>query len=265
MAALLGVTLRTAEAPDQEVAQPLLGPRQVVGRIHRAKNRVTGNLAIEGGDEAGEALLANQAVHVELVHGNDVTLRANLRAMKPSDCILFSGGAPGAEAAFGACAERHGVEEVNFTFDGHGIDRHRGVRMLNHEELLNGDVSLEYVSRLMHRRYSDSPTIRKVLQTLWYQVNNGQEIYVVGVIQEDDTVRGGTGWGTEFAKLCNKPLFVFDQDRDGWFRWSGSSWEAMSAGDAPRITHAHFTGTGTRHLKDNAKQAIDALFDRSFD
>jgi hypothetical protein len=53
--------------------------------------------------------------------------------MKPSDSILFSGGAPGAEAEFGACAERHGVEEVNFTFDGHKIVRHRGVRVLNHE------------------------------------------------------------------------------------------------------------------------------------
>ena len=41
--------------------------------------------------------------------------------MNPSDCILFSGGAAGAEAAFGSSAERHGVEEVNFTFDGHQI------------------------------------------------------------------------------------------------------------------------------------------------
>ena len=41
----------------------------------------------------------------------------------------------GAEAAFGAYAERRGVEEVNFTFDGHKIVRHRGVRVLNHEEL----------------------------------------------------------------------------------------------------------------------------------
>ena len=98
--------------------------------------------------------------------------------MKPSDCILFSGGAPGAEAHFGACAERHGVEEVNFTFDGHKIVRHRGVRVLNHEELLAGDVSLAYVSRLMNRRYTEGPTLRKVLQTLWYQVNSGQEIYV---------------------------------------------------------------------------------------
>src|SRR5918994_7403987 len=139
--------------------------------------------------------------------------------MQPSDSILFSGGAPGAEAEFGACAERHDVEEVNFTFEGHRIDRKRGVRVLNHEELLAGDVSLEYVSRLMNRRYTEGPTIRRVLQTLWYQVNSGQEIYVVGAILLDSTVRGGTGWGAEFAKLCNKPLFVFDQEKDRWFHW----------------------------------------------
>jgi hypothetical protein len=184
--------------------------------------------------------------------------------MTPSECILFSGGAPGAEAEFGRCAERHGVEEVNFTFDGHGIQRHRGVRMLNHEELLSGDVSLEYVSRLLHRRYSEGPTLRKVLQTLWYQVNNGQEIYVVGHVLEDDTVRGGTGWGAEFAKLCNKPLWVFDQDRDSWLRWTGEGWAAASGADLPRITHPHFTGTGTRHLRDNGKHAIEELFKRSF-
>ncbi len=182
--------------------------------------------------------------------------------MKSSECILFSGGMQGAVAAFGACAEAHGVEEVNFTFDGHPIERHRGVRVLNHEELQQGDVSLEYVSKLMHRRYADAPTIRKVLQTLWYQVNNGQEIYVVGAILDDDTVRGGTGWGAEFAKLCNKPLYVFDQEKDGWFHWTGEAWEKLAGG--PTITHPHFTGTGTRTLQPNAKRAIDELFTRSF-
>ena len=184
--------------------------------------------------------------------------------MKSSDSILFSGGAPGAEAAFGACAERHDVEEVNFTFDGHKIVRQRGVRMLNHEELLAGDVSLEYVSRLMHRRYTEGFTLRRVPQTLWYQVNNGQEIYVIGTIQDDDTVRGGTGWGAEFAKLCNKPLYVFDQDTDHWCRWAGSSWETLAASDAPVVSHPHFTGTGTRTLQESGKKAIDELFARSF-
>ena len=184
--------------------------------------------------------------------------------MQPADSILFSGGAPGAEAAFGACAERYGVEEVNFTFEGHKIERHRGIRVLNHEELLAGDVSLEYVSRLMHRRYTEGPTLRKVLQTLWYQVNNGQEIYVVGAIQEDDTVRGGTGWGAEFAKLCNKPLFVFDQKQDSWFEWDENDWRARAGANLPVIEHVHFTGTGTRFLDANGRAAIHGLFDRSF-
>jgi hypothetical protein len=186
------------------------------------------------------------------------------RVMQPSDSILFSGGAPGAEAAFGACAERHGVEEVHFTFDGHKIDRARGVRVLNHEELLAGDVSLEYVSRLMNRRYTEGPTIRKVLQSLWYQVNNGQEIYVIGVILADGTVRGGTGWGAEFAKLCNKPLYVFDQEKDRWFHWRVTEWQPLPASEGPVMTHAHFTGTGTRTLQENGRRAIEGLFTRSF-
>jgi hypothetical protein len=183
--------------------------------------------------------------------------------MRPAESILFSGGAPGAEAAFGACAEKRGIEEVNFTFDGHEIVRRRGVRVLNHEELQAGDVSLAYVSRLMHRRFTDSPMIRKVLQTLWYQVNSGQEIYVVGTILEDGTVRGGTGWGAEFAKLCNKPLHVFDQDKDNWYWWTGDGWKVAGA-PGPVVMHPHFTGTGTRSLQKNGLAAITDLFARSF-
>ena len=184
--------------------------------------------------------------------------------MNKEDCILFSGAAAGAEEAFGETAERHGIEEVNFSFDGHVVVRTRGLRNLNHEELQAGDVSLEYVGRLMHRRYSDAPTIRKILQTIWYQVNNGQEIYVIGTILDDATVSGGTGWGAEFAKLCNKPLHVFDQQQDGWYTWNASAWRRREGPDLPVITHNHFTGTGTRVLQPNGRRAIDALFARSF-
>jgi len=184
--------------------------------------------------------------------------------LRPEDCILFSGGAAGAESAFGEEAERHGVEEVNFTFEGHALERRRGLRVLNHEELLAGDVSLEYVSRLMNRRYAEGPTLRKILQTIWYQVNSGQEIYVVGAILEDGTVRGGTGWGAEFAKLCNKPLHVFDQARNGWFTWKATEWQPRTGSDLPVIEHIHFTGTGTRLLEASGRAAIKSLFDRSF-
>ena len=151
--------------------------------------------------------------------------------MRKEECILYSGGANGAEYEFGVQAERFGIEETHFTFAGNDIARSRGVRILTPEELRNGDVSLSYVSRLMNRTYSDAPRIRKVLQTIWYQVNAGQEIYVIGKILEDGTVRGGTGWGAEFAKLCNKPIFVFDQDADRWFRWTEARAEVTLAAD----------------------------------
>ena len=76
--------------------------------------------------------------------------------------------------------------------------------------------------------------------------------------------RGGTGWGAEFAKLCNKPLHVFDQEKDSWFGWTGDRWERRGKADAPRVTHVHFTGTGTRRVQANGKRAIEDLFTRSF-
>jgi len=181
--------------------------------------------------------------------------------VKPEECVLFSGAANGAESAFGAAAERRGIEEVNFTFEGHNDARTRGIRVLTHAELQHGDVSLSYVSRLMNRSYRDTPLFKKVLQSIWHQVNAGQEIYVVGKILEDRTVKGGTGWGAEFAKLCNKPLFVFDQERGVWFHWTARDWTEHSG---PVITHPHFAGTGTRFLTDAGREAIESLFQRSF-
>jgi hypothetical protein len=184
--------------------------------------------------------------------------------LRKEECVLYSGGANGAEQEFGAQAERFGIEEVNFTFEGHGIARARGVRVLSREELRKGDVSLAYVSKLMHRTYSDALFIRKVLQTLWYQVNAGQEVYVIGKILPDGTVRGGTGWGAEFAKLCNKPIFVFDQERDGWFTWAEERWVEIADPANLRIGNPRFTGTGTRFLEENGRRAIRELFERTF-
>jgi ribosomal protein L20A (L18A) len=184
--------------------------------------------------------------------------------LKKGECVLYSGGAAGAEAEFGAQAERYGIEEVNFTFEGRAVARSRGVRILSREELERGDVSLSYVSRLLNRTYTDAPTIRKVLQTIWYQVNSGREVYVIGAVLPDGTVKGGTGWGAEFAKLCNKPIFVFDQGKDAWLTWNDDQWVAPPGGQAVRIGNPRFAGTGTRFLEENGRKAIRELFARSF-
>jgi hypothetical protein len=135
------------------------------------------------------------------------------------------------------------------------------VRVLTTEELTLKDVSLTYVSKIMNRQYTRAPLFRKVLQSICWQVSSGQEIFVVGGIMPDNTAKGGTGWGAEFAKICNKPLWLFDQEKNAWFHWNQESWTPQAE---PVISANRFTATGTRFLEDNGKAAIEALFARSF-
>ena len=99
------------------------------------------------------------------------------------------------------------------------------------------------------------------MQLIWHEVNTAGEIFVVGLIQPDKTVRGGTGWAAELAKHWSKPVFVYDQERKAWFSWSGEDWTSCAA---PTITRHRFCGTGTRFLSDDGKAAIRSLFERSF-
>lgn len=182
--------------------------------------------------------------------------------LPPAAYTLLSGGAIGAEAEFGIAAERLGLKEENYSFEGHPVARTRGLRLLTNEELRDGDVSLAYVSATMHRPYHQNPTLRKVLQSIWHQVNSSQEVFIVGVIQRDDTVKGGTGWAAELSRHQQKPLHVYDQERRSWFTWNHGArkWEPSR----PTITRTRFTGTGTRSLSEDGRAAIHDLFNRSF-
>ena len=177
-----------------------------------------------------------------------------------SHITLYSGGHKGTESQFGRLAEAWGIQEVNFSFEGHAIERSRGVRLLGSEELDKGNVSMEIVSARMGRKFARADKIRKVIQTLFHMVNNGYHVIAVGWIQPDDTVKGGTGWGVELAKLFNRPVHVYDQDRKGWFVWQGNAWVA----ETPAIEQDTFVGTGTRNLTDDGKQAIHDLFESAF-
>jgi len=177
-----------------------------------------------------------------------------------SQITLYSGGHKGTESEFGKQAQAWGIEEVNFSFAGHKIERDQGVRILSPEELDKGNVSMEIVSARMGRKFAKAETIRKVIQTIFHMVNNGYHVIAVGWIQPDDTVKGGTGWGVELAKLFNRPVHVFDQDRKAWFTWQNNAW--MEA--YPVLEKNTFVGTGTRNLSEDGRQAIQDFFENAF-
>ena len=147
---------------------------------------------------------------------------------------FFSGGHKGSEAEFGRQAEKYGVKQTTFSF--------------------------EIISARMGRKYTRADKIRVVIQSIFYIINNGFQVFAIGWIQDDNTVKGGTGWGVELAKLFNRPISVFDQDKNQWYSWVENSWEEST----PVIESNTFSGTGTRNLSEEGRKAIEELFQRSF-
>lgn len=174
--------------------------------------------------------------------------------------VLHSGGHKGTEAEFGQSAERWGLEEVTYTFEGHASERERGLRHLDAAELAKGDVSMEIVYRHMGRTYHQPGHIRRVIQSIFHMVVNSHHIFAVGQLQPGGLVKGGTGWGVELAKFFNRDVSVFDQTQNAWFRWHQGAWVP----DIPIIEERPFAATGTRNLTDTGKAAIEDLFVRSF-
>ena len=176
------------------------------------------------------------------------------------NCTLFSGGLKGAETVFGEAAEKWSIKEMNFSYEGQKITRDKNIVILSDDELKRGDISMELVSKMMNRTYYETDKIRKVLQTIFHMVNKGHQVFVLGTILEDNTVKGGTGWAVELAKLFNRPLSVYDQTKESWYTWKQGAWEQKT----PRIEHETFVGSGTRSLTDKGKQAIEKLFEDAF-
>jgi hypothetical protein len=173
---------------------------------------------------------------------------------------LFHGGHRGTEAEFGRCAERWGIAEETVSFAGHTRERSTGLRELTVDELAKGDVSMDIVSQRLGRRFAAGHGIRRVIRAMFHVVTSGDHLFVVGWIQPDGTVKGGTGWGVELARFFNRHVSVFDQGDERWYTWRDGGWQE----DEPLIAERAFSATGTRDLTEAGQRAIGDLFERSF-
>lgn len=180
--------------------------------------------------------------------------------MDKNNAHLFSGGHKGAEAEFGRAAERWSIPETTFTFEGHPMEHSGQEVLLDDAELARGDVSMDFVFANLGRHFHRGKGIRRVIQSMFHIVTNGDELFSVGLILPDNHVKGGTGWGVELAKLFNRKVTVFDQEREGWFTWEAGAWQASE----PSLPNGSFSATGTRNLTEAGRAAIDRLFEQSY-
>ncbi len=180
--------------------------------------------------------------------------------LKPNKVTIYSGGHKGTEEYFGQAAEKWGIQEVTFNFEGHSISRDRGLKILTEEELSRGGVGPDIIKNRLERDFARTPYMQKIFQVMFHVVNNGYQVFAAGWLLSNGTVKGGTGWGVELAKLFNRPVHLFEQDRKEWVSWVDNTWIT----DDPVISHRTLGVTGTRYLSEEGKEAIDELFENSF-
>lgn len=173
---------------------------------------------------------------------------------------MYSGGHKGTEEYFGELAEKWGMKETIFNFEGHDISRDRGLQVLTDDELMRGGVGPDIIRKRLERDFAQTPFMQKIFQIMFHVVNNGYQVFSAGWLLGNGTVKGGTGWGVELAKLFNRPVHLFEQDRKEWVSWVDNKWVT----DEPVISHKTIAVTGTRYLSDEGRLAIEELFERSF-
>ena len=111
----------------------------------------------------------------------------------------------------------------------------------------------------------------------WAQVKYSDQIIAIGIIVKKgqkspkgyynkgkyDMVDGGTGYACQMGINNRREVFVFDQNRDKWFRWSYSTLTYVEC-QCPKILYQNFAGIGTREIKSNGINAIRSVYNISF-
>ncbi len=191
-----------------------------------------------------------------------------------TNIVCHSGGAVGSDTEWEIIGQEFGVKTKAYSYK---TPKHESVNKveISEEDYKEGVEEINKANKWLNR-YG----IHKYMNLLarnWSQVKYSDEVIAIGYIVKKgeknpkgyynkgkyDMVDGGTGYACQMAINHQRPVYVFDQIRDKWFRWSYSSLCYMEC-KCPKITHQNFAGIGTREIKPNGIQAIRDVFNKTF-
>ena len=189
--------------------------------------------------------------------------------------VCHSGGAEGSDTAWEKIGEKFGVSTKAYSF------KTKSHKSPNKVEISEEDYKegIEEVNRA--NKWLNRYGIQKYMNLLarnWAQVKYSRQIFAIGTILRTgsknakgyynkgkyDVVDGGTGYAVMMGINHNRDVYVFDQTRDRWFRWSYTSLSFVEMNDTPAIESQDFAGIGTRELQPNGLKAIRDVYEKTF-
>lgn len=189
--------------------------------------------------------------------------------------VCHSGGASGADTYWETIGDNYGVKTKAYSYKTkyHTTENKVEISDTDYEE---GVKEITKANRVLSR-YG----IHKFMNLLarnWSQVKYSDEVFAIGTIVESgkkgskgfynksefQVVDGGTGYAVQMAINNGKFVYVFDQDKDKWFRWSYTSLKFIEVIKPLKISYENFAGIGTREIKPNGIKAIEEIYKLTF-
>lgn len=181
--------------------------------------------------------------------------------------ICLSGGAKGADTAWGDSALNAGHDLVHWIFDGYNIHNIKNYSILDTDKLSVADQYLDIANKTLQRKWpTGSNFVNNLLRRNYYQVYLSDRIYAIGQFTNDNSllkIKGGTAWACQMyidrwiytnsdANMDKCQLYFFDQISNTWNKWN-KIWHQINMPPAPSEVYA---GIGTRELSNAGRQAI---------
>lgn len=178
--------------------------------------------------------------------------------------VCMSGGAEGADHAWGLMALDRGHSLIHWSFGNHKSTTNTNTKILTADDLKQADPFLKIASKSLKRSWpSKSEYVNNLLRRNYYQVRSSQRIYAVAKLSNDSSllgISGGTAWAcqmyvdrwyteTNFKEI---ELYVFDQNTNKWMQWI-EEWQEVSSLPCP---HGVYAGIGSREITDAGIEAI---------
>ena len=218
------------------------------------------NTKLEETSEVNETNLNENTIN------NDVSDQSKNNS---SDFILHSGGAKGADTVWGQIGEQYGVK-ANHYYSGEKTPN--GNMEISEQDKVEGQQKVTIAARQMGRIEPTQQVRNELLIRDWAQVKYADAIFAVttmlsvgsemnyGKLAKIRQGKGGTGYAIQMAINEGKPVYVYDQVRERWFKNINGVW---SSSDIPTLTK-NFAGIGTREINEKGIQAIKDIYTKTF-
>lgn len=198
-----------------------------------------------------------------------------IKPLDLSNVICHSGGAQGSDTYWENIGETFGVITRAYS---HKTPSHQSKNKveISDEDYREGVLEIKKANKFLNRYGIEK--YMNMLARNWSQVKYSDEIFAIGYIVKVgeknikgyynrgkyDMVDGGTGYAVQMAINNQKPVYVYDQKVNNWFRWSYSSLSFVMMKDSPKINFQNFAGIGTRQITKNGIEAITEVYNKTF-